>query len=61
MLFDIPQILEFVLILFTVHWLVFLFIQDQMTNIELLLPVGEKVATDLEAKQLLLLDNQANL
>jgi hypothetical protein len=34
---------------------------DQMTNIELLLPVGEKVAIDLEAKQLLLLDNQANL
>jgi hypothetical protein len=32
-----------------------------MTNIELLLPVGEKVATDLEPKQLLLLDNQANL
>jgi hypothetical protein len=32
-----------------------------MINIELFLPVGEKVATDLEAKQLLLLDNQANL
>jgi hypothetical protein len=42
MLFDVLEILEFILVVFTVYFdFVYLFIQDQMDNIELLVTVIE--------------------
>jgi hypothetical protein len=42
MLFDVLEILEFILVVFTVNFdFVYLFIQDQMDNIELLVTVIE--------------------